>query len=133
MKILVDTNVILDVVLDRTPHAKTASRVLDRLEAGSDRGFVAWHSISNIYYLIDAPGAQVREMLRGLLAFLKVPPTSTDAALRATELPLKDFEDAMQVVAAEACGAELIVTRNVKDYAKSPVPALSPAEWLRSR
>jgi len=133
MKILVDTDVILDVVLERVPHADAASAVLERLEAGTDRGFIAWHSISNIYYLLDAPGAQVRQMLRGLLAFLKVAPTSTEAALRATELPMKDFEDAMQVVCAEACGAELIVTRNVKDYAKSPIPAVSPSKWLASR
>jgi predicted nucleic acid-binding protein len=69
MKVLVDANVVLDVVLDRAPHADAASEVLERLESGADRGFIAWHSISNIFYLMDATGPQVRKMLQGLLAF----------------------------------------------------------------
>ena len=50
----------------------------------------------------------------------------------AAGLPMTDFEDALQVAAARACGARYIVTRNVRDFAGSPIPAISPREALRS-
>jgi len=59
---------------------------------------------------------------------LLVSPTDTDAFRYAATLPMKDFEDAMQVAAARACGAEVIATRNVKDFRRSPIPAKTPDE-----
>jgi hypothetical protein len=56
--------------------------------------------------------------------------TNTKKALFAAQLNLKDFEDVLQVAAARACGAEYIITRNVKHYSKSPILALIPKEFL---
>ena len=58
-------------------------------------------------------------------------PTTLQSLRYAARLPLKDFEDALQVAAAVACGAELIATRNLRDYAKAPVRAAAPAVVLR--
>jgi len=52
-------------------------------------------------------------------------------ARRALSLPMRDFEDALQAVAAESVGAQAVITRNAADYRRSPVPAVSPAEFLR--
>lgn len=131
MKILVDTDVILDVVLAREPHSDASAEVLQRLEAGRARGFVAWHTLANLYYMVDGPDRQLRNMLKDLLKFMRVPGVSSDEAMRAIELPVKDFEDALQVVSAESAGAEFIVTRNIRDYKNSPVPAKTPARWLK--
>jgi predicted nucleic acid-binding protein len=130
---LLDTDVLLDVALGREPHVDAASRLLDRLQRGPESAFIAWHSASIFYYLV-APvrgGAETRAFLADLLRFTAVAPTSTDALRYAAGLPLKDFEDAMQVAAARACGAEHVVTRNLKDFERSPIPAITPEAALR--
>ena len=52
MKLLLDTDVLLDVALDRKPHAESSSALVDALERRPGSGFIAWHSISNFYYLV---------------------------------------------------------------------------------
>ncbi len=99
MNILVDANVLIDVALARSTHADDSVALLDLLERGGARGFVAWHT-----------------------------PTTTAHLRGACQLPFKDFEDAMQVGAAIACTADYIATRNVRDFRKSPIPALTPAQ-----
>jgi predicted nucleic acid-binding protein len=130
---LLDTDVLLDVALGREPHREAASRLLDRLERGPGSAFIAWHTASNFYYLVAAArgGADARVFIADLLRFTAVAPTSTDALRYAAALPLKDFEDAMQVAAARACGAEHVVTRNLKDFERSPIPAITPEAALR--
>jgi predicted nucleic acid-binding protein len=130
MRVLVDADVLIDVALDRAPHAEASSRLLDALEARPGSGYVAWHSIANLYYLV-APARgrhDARSFVADLVRFIDVAPASAESVRVATRLPLKDFEDALQVVAALACGAEVIATRNIKDFRGSPVPANSPAE-----
>ena len=61
---------------------------------------------------------------------MAVAATSTEAFRYAAALPMADFEDAMQVAAARACGARFIVTRNVRDYARSPIQAVNPRAAL---
>ena len=71
-----------------------------------------------------------RQFIHGLLRIVSVAQTGTEDVLYAASLPMRDFEDAMQVAAARACGAQHIVTRNARDYARSPIPAISPQEAL---
>ena len=129
---LLDTDVLLDVALDRRPHADAAAEILDRLERGREKAFIAWHTVSNFYYLVTpsrgGPGA--RDFILDLTRFVAVAETDTSAVRYAAELPMRDFEDALQVAAARACGARHIVTRNVRDFDRSPIPALTPAEAL---
>ena len=130
--ILLDTDVLIDVALDRRPHSEPASELLDRVERGPETAYVAWHTVSNFYYLV-APsrgGTNAREFIVELTRFVEVASTDTEALHYAAELPMSDFEDAMQVAAARSCGARYIVTRNVKDFTRSPIPALTPQEAL---
>ncbi len=130
--ILLDTDVLIDVALDRHPHSEPASELLDRIEHGAEAAFVAWHSLSNLYYLV-APalgGVSARDFIVELTRFVAVAVTDTDSIRYAAALPMADFEDAMQVAAAHACGARHIVTRNVRDYARSPIRAVAPREAL---
>lgn len=130
--ILVDTDVILDVMLDRVPHVEASGALLSLLEHRGHRAFVAWHTLSNIYYLV-APsrgGEGVREFLAELTRFVVVAPADGDALRFAAALPMTDFEDALQVGAARGCGAEVIATRNVRDYRGSPIPARTPRDLL---
>lgn len=130
--ILLDTDVLVDVALDRGVHADSAAQLLDAVENGEARACVAWHSMSNLYYLV-APargGVRTRDFIMQLVSFVDVAKTDTDAMRYAAELPLPDFEDAMQVAAARAWGARWIVTRNLRDYTRSPIPAISPPQAL---
>ena len=132
MNILVDTDVLIDVALDREPFSRDSCALLDRLEQRPGIGFVAWPSLSNFYYLV-APGTgktTARGFLVDLLRFVHVAPTTTASFMTAAGLEKTDLEDAMQVAAALAAKAEAIATRNVADFARSPIPALPPADVL---
>ena len=130
--ILLDTDVLIDVALDRRPYSDSASELLDRIEHGTEAAYIAWHSVSNLYYVV-APalgGASARDFIVELTRFVAVATTDTDGVRYAAKLPMADFEDAMQVAAARACGARHIVTRNVRDYERSPIRAVDPQEAL---
>ncbi len=130
--ILIDTDVLIDVALDRRPHSESASELFDRLEQGMGTAWVAWHSLSNLYYIVTPAigGVGARDFIVELTRFVEVASTATDDIRYAAGLPMSDFEDAMQVAAARACGARCIVTRNVRDYARSPIPPVNPLEAI---
>ena len=129
---LLDTDVLIDVALDRRPHAGPSSELLEQVERGPRRAFVAWHTLSNFYYLVTSArgDADTRDFITELVRFVAVAPADTTALRYALSLPMADFEDAMQVAAARACGASHIVTRNVRHFARSPIPAITPREAL---
>ena len=71
-----------------------------------------------------------RDFVEHLTRFVAVTPSGTDAIKYAAELPMTDFEDAMQVAAARACGARHIITRNLADFRRSTIPTLTPRDAL---
>jgi predicted nucleic acid-binding protein len=127
MKILIDTDILLDVALRREKFFDESAAVLSFAESKPRQSAVAWHSLSNISYLLR-PDA--RAFIKELLAFVTVPSTGTYAALQAIGFPMKDFEDAMQAATAVQFGASHIVTRNAAHYQNSPVPAISPRQFM---
>jgi len=132
--ILIDTDVLIDVALDREPFSDAASKLLDRLQTGPKRAFVAWHTLSNFYYLV-APsrgGSDARAFINELTRFVAVAESGTSAIGFAAALQMTDFGEAMQVAAARACGARFVVTRNARDFRRSPIPAITPAAALET-
>ena len=131
--LLVDTDILIDFALDRRPHAAAAGDLLDALEGRQATAFVAWHSVANFHYLVVSKhgASATKSFLLDLLRFVQVAPTSTDSVRYAASLPMRDFEDALQVAAAVACGANTIATRNVRDYARASVRATTPAALLK--
>ncbi len=102
--ILLDTGVLIDVALDRHPHAGPAAELLDRIERSAEVASIAWHSVSNLYHIV-APargGVSARDFIVELTRFVPVAATDTDAVRYAAALPMADFEDALQVAAARA-------------------------------
>ena len=122
MILLLDTDILIDVALDRSPHAEPAGELLDALEQHPGIAFIAWHTISNFYYLVAPTRGRndTKAFLLDLVRFAAVAQTTTESLRYAAGLQMKDFEDAMQVAAAVACGAEVIATRNIRDYANAP-------------
>lgn len=128
MIILLDTDILVDVALDRAPYAEHGALLLDAVEHRPGSAFIAWHTISNFYYLLAPRRGRsgTRAFLVDLSRFVEVARTTTDSLRYAARLEMKDFEAAMQVAAADACRADVIATRNVRDYAKSPIRAARP-------
>lgn len=118
--------------MNRQPYAAQARDLFDRIDQRRERAFIAWHTISNVYYVVSGRrGAQAaHEFIADLPSFVEVARTDTADMRYAVGLPMADFEDALQVAAASACGARSIVTRNVRDFARSPIPAITPTEAL---
>jgi predicted nucleic acid-binding protein len=134
MKILIDCDVLLDVVLNREPFVEHSAALLDFAETTPGTGAIAWHSLSNIYYIAAklAGKDEARGFIADLCGFLHVVPTGNPDAINALALPMADFEDALQCAAAMACGADRIVTRNTADYGESPVPATTPEQFAKT-
>ena len=127
MKVLIDCDVLLDVGLRRDPHFEASANLLDWAERHPGRTALAWHSVGNLEYLIRG-GA--RDFVKSLAEFMGIPETGTHSLEFALSLKMTDFEDAMQVAAAERFGAQVIATRNLKHYKQSPIRAITPAELL---
>jgi predicted nucleic acid-binding protein len=130
VNVLIDTDVLIDLALGRKPHDEPAAQLIDALERRRASGFLAWHSVSNFYYLVSPRRGKdvARAFLRDLAKFVGIAPTTTESLRQAGRLKLRDFEDAMQVAAAMACHADLIATRNHKDYTGAPIQAVAPGE-----
>lgn len=133
MKILLDANVLLDVALDRAEFVGESTPVVAWCQESGRSGVVAWHTVSNIYYVLR--GARndtfARRFISDMLRFLGVVGGNTEAVRQALALTMNDFEDALQVAAAMSAHVERIITRNVVDYRNSPLPAMAPGEFVR--
>ena len=130
--ILVDTDVLIDVALERQPFVDSAFRLMREIEQGAERACVSWHTVANFYYVV-APrmgSATTRESIVELVRVVGVAAATAAGVRYAAGLPMADFEDAMQVAAAHACGARCIVTRNIRDYRNSPIAAITPQQAL---
>ena len=130
--ILLDNDVLIDFALDRQPHSELATELLERIQRSDEDGFIAWHSVSNFYYIVgrERGDAVARDLIAHLISLLSVVATDTEDVHFAMGLQMADFEDALQVAAARACEARFIVTRNLRDYENSPIPAVHPREAL---
>ena len=132
MIVLLDTDILIDLAISRQPFEQDAARVLDLSQQRLINAFIAWHSLSNFYYLISSPSGKetALDFIKDLLTFVNIAPTTTADARFSTRLNCPDFEDGLQMAAAHAVDAEWIITRNIKHYQNSPVPALPPGEFL---
>lgn len=134
-RILLDVNLVLDVLLDRAPHAGRASDIWTAVETGRAQGFLSAHAVTTVHYLnTKAVGARsARDTTDALLSVFEVAPVDEAVMRSALALGFRDFEDAVTAAAAQRARCAAIITRNPRDFRKSPVRVLTPAEaaaWL---
>ena len=132
---LIDLNVLLDVLQKREPHLRASARVLDYLLRGPDKGAFSAHAITTIHYVIGKynDNKTANQAVDWLFRNFHIVAVGRSELLRARALGWDDFEDAVVVAAAETAKCSAIVTRNVKDFADSPVPPFTPEEFLATR
>ena len=132
MKITVDLNILLDVAQNRFPHYHASEEVLHRAGTGEYEAALPGHALTTLHYIIEKWSGTLlaNQTIDGWLAdFVVYSPDKTNFQ-RARQLQVRDFEDAVVASVAEATGSDCIVTRNGADIVGSPVPAITPTEFL---
>jgi len=132
MKVMLDLNVLLDVAQRREPFYAASAAVLGQAVEGLNRACLPGHALTTLHYIVakHAGREAAGTLVDWVLAHLEVVPQDRTQFVRARSLKLTDFEDAAMASAAEVSGCELIITRNVADFGASPVPAVTPEEFL---
>lgn len=132
MKVLFDTNVILDVLLAREPHAAVAAHLLNLVDTHEIEGVICATTATTIHYLATkAVGPRkAKKHLSEILAMFTVAAVDEKVLVEALNLGLPDFEDAVLHQAAVAADCRAIVTRNTKDFTKATISVFAPQELL---
>lgn len=132
LPVLIDLNIILDAVGEREPFTAASTEVLAAAEHGHIEGFVAAHSVTTFHYLTSRyiSPAVAHAQVVDLLQFLTIATVDARVIEKALALSSKDFEDAVQMMAAVYANCAYVVTRDRDGFKAGPLPAVSPAELL---
>jgi predicted nucleic acid-binding protein len=130
--VTVDINVLLDVFQQREPHYAASAQVVSLVAEGKLTGVCAAHGLTTLYYLVrkHATKADAEAAMDRLLRHFQIGNLDAAGWRRARLLAMDDFEDAAVAAVAEVTGSTFVVTRNVLDFAQSPVPAIAPVDFL---
>ncbi len=134
MLVLFDTNIILDILEKRLPFYDSSKSVLESCASGNVTGYIALHSISNIFYILRKrySTADRRKLLLGILDLLQVTGADHESVRNALQREdFFDFEDCLQDECAKQIHANYIVTRNTDDFSMSDIPAIIPDDMLK--
>jgi predicted nucleic acid-binding protein len=131
-RLLVDTNVVLDVLLDRQPYAESSTAIWAAAETGAAEGFLAAHAITTIHYLVqrEIGPVKAKQLIGFILRVFRVATVEGAVIEQALRLPIADFEGAVTAAAALGSECEYIVTRDPKGFRGSPVRVLAPEAAL---
>ena len=132
MRILIDTNILLDAVIGRKPYGDAADKILQLCASGKVQGILAAHSIPNMFYILrrDFSVEERREILQYLCMILHVEPIDRAKLLSAlNDASFSDFEDCLQLKCAASTRADYIITRYLADFAASPIPCLTASDF----
>ncbi|OKH32733.1 DNA-binding protein [[Phormidium ambiguum] IAM M-71] len=130
MRILIDTNVVLDFLQERQPFVENAARIFERIDTGEIEGFIAATTITNIYYIVRrATGAVVAQnAIIQVMTDLNICAVDRDVIEQAIALNFRDFEDAVQYVCGVVHCVDAIVTRDKSGFIGAEIPVVLPEE-----
>ena len=134
MRVLLDTNIVLDVLLARQPFVNTAAELFGMIEGSQFHGLLCATTITTIDYLLmqSMPRRDAHKAVSKLLELFEIAPVNRAVLEEALKSSISDFEDAVIEQAARLAGAEVIITRNQKDFRQSSLRILGPDEFLSS-
>ena len=124
VKILVDTNIILDVLCNRAEFADASEKIFKLCEINKIEGYVSALSFPNIVYIMrkELTNEKIKEIINGLFLIFSVIDLNSSDIKKAASSDFSDFEDALQSIAAIKVNAKYIVTRNINNFSNSNVP-----------
>ena len=131
-RILVDTNVVLDLLGKRESFLKEAQELFTLGDKGKVKLFVSALTFANTYYILSQQLkiSSARKVLRQFKVLVEVVPIDDKVIELALDSEFKDFEDAIQYYSAIENGVKIIITRNQKDFKHSKIPVLTAKEYL---
>lgn len=132
MKVLLDTNVVLDVLLERRPFVEPATEIFSMVERSEIDGFLCATTITTLDYLLNQTlaGKDARQTIWKLLSLFEIAAVNRAVIERALRNKMADFEDAVLAEAGQSAGVACILTRNPKDFRHSPLTVLDPREFM---
>jgi predicted nucleic acid-binding protein len=127
-----DTNIVLDLLLDRKPFANAAAQLFSRMETGRLAGCVCATTVTTIHYLATKilGATKARTHITTLLSLFEVAPVNRPVLEAALSSAFKDFEDAVIHEAALNVGVQALVTRDVTGFKNARIPVYTPDELL---
>lgn len=130
MRLLIDTNVIIDVLAKRTGFYQDSLEVLHFCEVRKAEGFISATSVTDIMYILrkHLEPEFIQETIKTMLTVISVADVTKSDINTAFDLKMSDYEDAVQASCAKRIKADYIVTRNAKDFKNSPVKAITPTD-----
>ncbi len=131
MKVLIDTNVILDILCNRLPFVEDARKIFRLCEVNKITGYISALSIPNIVYIMrkELDADKISDILEKLSLIFTIADLKSSDLTKAAKLGFDDYEDALQSVCASRIKADFIITRNIKDFSYSKVAAVKPSEF----
>lgn len=132
MKVLIDTNVILDVLCARKEFFEGSSKVWKCCESNKIKGYICALSVPNIVYILrkELSPEKTYEIISQFFLIFKVVDLRSDDLKKAAKLKFNDYKDAIQSICATRIKADFIITRNVRDFTNSKIPAIRASELL---
>lgn len=132
MNLLLDTNVVLDVLLNRLPWVNDSMAVWNACDKGKAIGFVTATTLTNIFYIAKRQTGvnQARQAVRVCLDTFVVCRVDSTVLEDAYRLAGKDFEDDLQIACATAEKLDAIITRNLADFQHAVLPVYTPLDWI---
>lgn len=130
-QIFVDTNILIDLLANRMPFSKFAIQLFDLAEKKEVKLYTSSHTFATTHYLLKKHIAEkeLRELLFSLLDYIELIAIDTSIIKKSLLSNHRDFEDAIQIVAASSiAGLDFIVTRNLKDFKDAGITVLPPDE-----
>ena len=134
MILFVDSDVLLDVILIRKPHFNTSVEITELANDPNYMLCASVHSLLNIHYAVKKVSGEkiARQSIAVLIRKLKVIKEDADTIEQAIDSNFSDFEDAVQYYAAISARADIIITRNTKDYKQASIPVLTAEQFLKT-
>ena len=133
MKLLIDTNIVLDVLCNLKGFVENSSKIFKLCETKMIEGYLSAISIPNIAYILrkELSIEKLKTIIVKLNIIFSIIELKPNDLILATDLYFNDYEDALQSVCAKRINADYIVTRNTKDFKNSPIKAITPEELLK--
>lgn len=134
MKILIDTNILLDVFYKRENLYETSLNVFKLCETKIVEGYISSLSIANIIYIMrkELNNSKINSLIKKLSLIFNIVDLTVCDLLKATEIDYSDYEDALQCVEASRLKLDYIITRNTKDFIHSNVRAITPQNFIEN-
>ena len=132
MKILIDTNIFLDVILLRHQHYENSAKVWSLVSEKKISGYISAISINNLHYILlkQKDRTSVGELIDQLLEEFEIVPLTKSLLLEAKEMERNDLEDMIQFASAKSSGCDYIITRNAKVFPEEKISIVEPADFM---